>query len=203
MPNFFCSALTLVQILLFFQTWTFCVYNNFWVNPEYLIFFGPVIFSFQTPAKNLTFPKHDTIFFFQLIGHFVSTHLWVDSECPTFFLARHFFMLTLVQFLMFFWTWNNPLFHLILAICVYSYLRVDWKCSISWPFWHHYFVTIFTPKNLLEIIYFFYYRWLENHQVDAGLLSENEYTIQRRKDVCAQMIELEKQGYYVVYLDES
>ena len=22
---------------------------------------------------------------FQLIGHFVSTHLWVDSECPTFF----------------------------------------------------------------------------------------------------------------------
>ena len=119
----------------------------FWVNPEYLIFWGPVIFSFQTPAKNLLFPKHDTIFFFQLIGHFVSTHLWVDSECPNFFLARCFF--------------------------------------------------------IIPIIYFFYYRWLENHQVDAGLLSENEYTIQRRKDVCAQMIELEKQGYYVVYLDES
>ena len=64
-------------------------------------------------------------------------------------------------------------------------------------------VIIFTLKKLLEILYFSYYRWLENHQVDAGLLSENEYTIQRRKDVCAQMIKLEKQGYYVVYLDES
>ena len=68
---------------------------------------------------------------------------------------------------------------------------------------HYFGCNNFYIKKLLEIIFFFYYRWLENHQVDAGLLSENEYTIQRRKDVCAQMIKLEKQGYYVVYLDES
>ena len=49
----------------------------------------------------------------------------------------------------------------------------------------------------------FFYRWLANHQVDVGLLSENEYTIQRRKDVCKEMLWLEEQGYYVAYLDES
>ena len=179
------------------------VSTHIWVDAECPTFFLAPHFFIPTHVEISMFFRSWNYHLFQLIGHFVSTHIWVDSECPTFFLVRCFFKPTLVQFLMFFWTWNNPLFHLIWAICVYSYLRVDWKCSIVWPFWHHYFVTIFTPKNLLEIIYFFYYRWLENHQVDAGLLSENEYTIQRRKDVCAQMIELEKQGYYVVYLDES
>ena len=100
--------------------------------------------------------------FFILLG--ISSLLvfeWIRNAL-LFFLAHRFFILTLLNILMFF--------------------------TFFW---------------LLEIIFFFYYRWLENHQVDAGLLSENEYTIQRRKDVCAQMIELEKQGYYVVYLDES
>ena len=36
-----------------------------------------------------------------------------------------------------------------------------------------------------------------------GLLSENEYTVERRKSVCKELFELEKMGYYIAYLDES
>ena len=39
--------------------------------------------------------------FFQLFGHFMSTHLWVDVECPIFFLVRHFSILGLSIFFTF------------------------------------------------------------------------------------------------------
>ena len=48
-----------------------------------------------------------------------------------------------------------------------------------------------------------WFRWLENHQVNVGLLSENDYTNQRRKDVCQEILDLEAEGYYVVSIDES
>ena len=44
---------------------------------------------------------------------------------------------------------------------------------------------------------------MENHQVNAGLLSDNDFTVKRRKDVCKELEELEELGYYVAYLDES
>ena len=47
------------------------------------------------------------------------------------------------------------------------------------------------------------FRWLANHQIDVGLLSENGFTVERRKTVCKELLELEAQGYYVAYLDES
>ena len=37
-------------------------------------------------------------FFFQLFGHFISTHVWVDVECPNLFLVRYFFILGLCIF---------------------------------------------------------------------------------------------------------
>ena len=57
-------------------------------------------------------------------------------------------------------------------------------------------------RNLI-FIYQLYYSWLENHQVDTGLLIENDYTIGQRKVTCQKLCELEDAGYYVAYLDES
>ena len=37
----------------------------------------------------------DIWIFFQLFGHFVSTHFWADAECHTFFLVLHFFIVGL------------------------------------------------------------------------------------------------------------
>ena len=78
-------------------------------------------------------------------------------------------------------------------------------------FLHFWKITLFKLKErcpyILNKMFFseneFFYRWLANHQLDVGLLSENDYTIQRRKDVCKEMLWLEEQGYYVAYLDES
>ena len=47
------------------------------------------------------------------------------------------------------------------------------------------------------------FAWLAHHEVNVGLLSENEYTVQRRKTVCSELKESAAQGYYVCYLDES
>ena len=94
---------------------------------------------------------------FQLIGHFVSTHLWVDSECPTFFLARHFFTPTLVQFLILFGTWNYRLFQLKVAFRVYSYLSgfgmpYFFFGPSFFSFWH---LLIFWCFSQHETIFFF------------------------------------------------
>ena len=102
------------------------------------------------------FSQHETIFFFHLIGHFESTCLWVDSECPTFFLARRFFILTLVNILMFFPTWNYILFSAYWAFRVYLSLS-----GFGMPYFflaHRFFILA-----LVNILMFFqtwhYYRF--------------------------------------------
>ena len=79
---------------------------------------------------------------FQLIGHFMSTHIWVDLECPTF--GPYFFTTTVTQILMFFGTWNCLLFQLKVAFRVYSYLS---GCGMPYFFFGPSFFHSNTPYN--------------------------------------------------------
>ena len=44
---------------------------------------------------------------------------------------------------------------------------------------------------------------LENKNIHYGLLVDNEYTVKRRGYVCKEFFDLEEEGYYLVFLDES
>ena len=45
--------------------------------------------------------------------------------------------------------------------------------------------------------------WLKDNQVNSGLLSEDQYTVNRRAYVCKKLLELEEEGAYMIFLDES
>ena len=49
----------------------------------------------------------------------------------------------------------------------------------------------------------FDFRCLEDHEVNLGLLREDQYIEDRRKYVCQQLNDLDDQGYYKLYLDEA
>ena len=57
-----------------------------------------------------------------------------------------------------------------------------------------------TTFKVLQHLGFMY---LQNHNIHYGLLVDNDYTVARRKYVTKQLIELEKKGYYLVFVDES
>ena len=48
-----------------------------------------------------------------------------------------------------------------------------------------------------------YYRWLPNHQINLGLLIENDFTIQRRIHFCQEYWRLKILGYTMYPLDET
>ena len=59
-------------------------------------------------------------------------------------------------------------------------------------------------KNILIACFFStFFRWLENHQVNLGMLSENDFVVDRRKYVCRKLLDLKKAGYYLAFLDET
>ena len=64
-------------------------------------------------------------YFFQLFGHFMSTHFWVDVECPIFFLVRHFFILGLSIFLV-----NEKSFFQLFGHFMSTHVWVDVECPI-------------------------------------------------------------------------
>ena len=47
------------------------------------------------------------------------------------------------------------------------------------------------------------FAWLKDHQVNSGLLSEDPYTNIRRGEVCKKLLQLEEEGAYIGFLDES
>ena len=84
-----------------------------------LIFFWSHIFLFWDSVFFQFLWDIPKCSFFQLFGHFVSTQVWVDAECPTFFLVRHFSILGLSIFSIF-WGYSKFFFFSCLGICVYS-----------------------------------------------------------------------------------
>ena len=125
-PNFF-----LVQ---HFSILGLCIFSNFWgylkrffssclgisclLMCEWmwnaLVFFGDFFLLFQFLGDIW---KH----FFQLFGHFMSTHVWVDVKCPNFFLVRHFSILGLCIFSNF-WGHLETVFPAVWAFHAYSCL---------------------------------------------------------------------------------
>ena len=47
------------------------------------------------------------------------------------------------------------------------------------------------------------YRWLKGHQLNVGLLLDNEFIINRRKFYCQEFIKLLNEGVNMFYLDET
>ena len=60
--------------------------------------------------------------------------------------------------------------------------------------------SVSTTKRILRHLGF---KWLKDNQVNSGLLSEDQYTINRRAYVCKQLLDLEADGTYLMFLDES
>ena len=50
---------------------------------------------------------------------------------------------------------------------------------------------------------FFHFRWLKAHQLNVGLLLDNEFIITRRKYFCQEYIRLVEEGYEMHFLDET
>ena len=50
---------------------------------------------------------------------------------------------------------------------------------------------------------FFNFRWLKAHQLNVGLLLEDEFIITRRKFYCQEYIDLLEKGYEMFFLDET
>ena len=88
------------------------------------------------------------------------------------------------------WAWSESTTKKILMLLGFRYFNT----------WH--FFSLLRTKNSITHVFSFI-RWLANHQVDAGLLSEDKYVVARRIAVCKELLELEEQGYYIAYLDES
>ena len=57
--------------------------------------------------------------------------------------------------------------------------------------------TTFTILKLLR------FSCLENRDIHFGLLIENEYTTDKRKNVCQQIKKLLSEGYYLLFFDET
>ena len=124
MPNFFCSALTLVQILLFFQTWTFCVYNNFWVNPEYLIFLGPSFFHSKHLLKIWCFPNMTLSSFSAYWAFRVYSYL-SGFGMPHFFFGPSLFYT------------KKPLGNHILFLLQMAWKSPSWCWTLEWKWIHN------------------------------------------------------------------